>query len=319
MRSHWLVLGSVLIFGCGDDGGGGGSTSTTDASSSSSSGGADESTGTNLCAECAPAVPPEWIGPVLTTVAITQVTVECPPEVPNEVDVVRDRLEPEAATCMCECGEPQGGCGPVSATYHDAMGCDGKAIGKPVEVTADMACVGGGSEAALAIELTNTEPTATCTATPTTNIPTVSFKDKLVACAPDSMACEDGGTCIPDVPHPMGVCIMKDGDETCPAAYPTKHTWYRQIDDTRGCSMCTCGNDFACTGTVDLFATDDCAPDAIGPLNLDACNPVTFNKGDTPGLALTAELTGTCTPNGGESMGDAVPEDPVTVCCTAGA
>jgi hypothetical protein len=319
MLRTWPVLLLLAATACGDDGSATeDSTGSTGATSDSGSTAADGTTGVDLCAECAPPVPADWIGPVVTRITLTQVTIDCAPEMPDEVDIVRNRVEPEPAECACECGKPSGGCGPVTATYHDAAACDGMEIGTPTEAAA-RGCtnIADSADLALGLSLSASEPTTACPPMPMAGIPTVAFKDKLVACGGATMECEGGGTCIPDIPHPMGICIMRDGDEACPAEYPTKETWYREIDDTRECSQCTCEAAFSCGGTVDLFPEADCAGEALGTLDLDTCTPTTFMAGEMPSVQFTPELTGECTPVGGEASGDAVPSEPVTVCCTA--
>ena len=54
--------------------------------------------------------------------------------------------------------------------------------------------------------------------------------------------CTNGKKCMPKgmVPFNYTACIGKAGDQTCPAPFTKKHTYYTDFDDTRGCTKCNC-------------------------------------------------------------------------------
>jgi hypothetical protein len=158
---------------------------------------------------------------------------------------------------------------------------------------------------------------------PMTQIPTASFDRKLIACGAATEMCEAGGTCIPgeEGVDPYEVCVIAEGDMACPPQYPAKELYFREIDDTRDCSPCACEGELTCTGSVDLFAEADCMgkPATTIDTSADACisAPPPFMMGETPSALYTVEFAGRCTPAGGEAVGTAVEEEPVTVCCLA--
>ncbi len=56
------------------------------------------------------------------------------------------------------------------------------------------------------------------------------------AAAPAAADACDGRACVPDTDD---LCAYRDGDPACPATYPTKRIYHRNVADSRGCTACT--------------------------------------------------------------------------------
>jgi hypothetical protein len=138
--------------------------------------------------------------------------------------------------------------------------------------------------------------------------------------------CADLGVCSPAATPPDGfrVCIAREGDADCPivSPYSEKHVFYKGIDDTRDCTACTCGAPAggSCSALVTIYTDAACSAQTGSAM---ATNAATSPCVDVPaGSAIGSKamgpityMPGACAAIGGEPVGDAVPRDPVTVCC----
>jgi hypothetical protein len=97
-----------------------------------------------------------------------------------------------------------------------------------------------------------------------------------------------------------------------------------QVDDTRGCSACTCGaatGGCSFVGTMNRYGSTcpNLIPTGLPSLMLpQACTTFTSNSGGLASFAavLAAPNPGTCDPDGGQPVGGATPTVPPTrVCC----
>jgi hypothetical protein len=111
--------------------------------------------------------------------------------------------------------------------------------------------------------------TPTCQSQRTVELPEPGWDAMISSCggAEQGAACDGGGVCTPNAPegYDAGLCIYQQGDHECPAGdFSTKVTLHSGVEDTRNCSTCTCGTGTAsCTGTLDVFASNDCSGDPI--------------------------------------------------------
>jgi len=142
----------------------------------------------------------------------------------------------------------------------------------------------------------------------------------LSAMVPGASALPDASAVVPD---PFRVCVAHEGDVECPgfAPYTKRHLLYEGIDDSRGCSPCTCGapTGSTCSALVTIYSDAACSVQlgsATATSSAPACTDV------LPGAALASKSAGSvsytpgsCTPSGGTPVGDAVPTMPVTFCC----
>jgi hypothetical protein len=106
------------------------------------------------------------------------------------------------------------------------------------------------------------------------------------------------------------------GDDACPpGAYAVRHVYFGGVDDSRGCTPCTCAaENFSCGAEIDAYPSTalSCTglPDRYAaPFT---CEPV--NQPANFELTLTPTL-GSCTPSTTTPAGAATPVSPVTICC----
>jgi hypothetical protein len=82
--------------------------------------------------------------------------------------------------------------------------------------------------------------------------------------------CTNGKKCMPKgmVPFNYTACIGKAGDQTCPAPFTKKHTYYTDFDDTRSCTKCNCDSPTGgtCDITVSFYGTANCSGSVIGTI-----------------------------------------------------
>src|SRR5262249_5711969 len=85
-------------------------------------------------------------------------------------------------------------------------------------------------------------------------------------------ACATGLFCVPPATG-FHVCVAQQGDDDCPSStYTEKHLAFAGVDDTRSCSVCTCGapSGGKCTARISIYADDACASSAVDVLTVDS-------------------------------------------------
>ncbi|MEZ4298443.1 MAG: hypothetical protein R3B70_26060 [Polyangiaceae bacterium] len=136
----------------------------------------------------------------------------------------------------------------------------------------------------------------------------------------------EGFVCVP-VPGDLLACVSffhSDPEDKveCPAFYNERHEMFRNAEDHRTCTPCSCGapEGGECAMTVGVFADSMCS---------DLVNKSVVLSGDEPachdipsGVALggkeaevKATFSGTCAPSGGKPFGTVEPIRRVTLCC----
>jgi hypothetical protein len=143
------------------------------------------------------------------------------------------------------------------------------------------------------------------------------------ACAPTvtlaQVDCKSGSVCAPAPAAPYGaqLCIVQAGDVGCPSGpYTNRNTLYAGVDDTRGCSSCTCGTPTggSCVASFSAYPSSDgsCSgqPDIYdAPVKCAGVN-------DPADLRLTITTSSaSCTPSPVSPTGSVSPMGPTTVCC----
>ncbi|HSN87436.1 MAG TPA: hypothetical protein VL025_11795, partial [Thermoanaerobaculia bacterium] len=139
--------------------------------------------------------------------------------------------------------------------------------------------------------------------------------------------CEDPGTtCVPTAePPPPGfrqcVLYLGEGEAVCPADYPDRFTFYSSLDDSRGCTPCSCTETAPaqCEALVSTYQDASCNQLLNATLITESpsgCQDL------APGLTLgsmdatwVTKEPGACTPSGGVPFGEAIPINPKTFCC----
>lgn len=294
----------------------GGSTQTSDATTD----GSTTETGDPCGAEaaCAPAIPPDWMGPFVVATAPDR-PVPCPAGWPESVLVAyRDPSAPPA-TCTCECGEPQSSC-MASVSTSLQPGCDLGLSGGNVE---GGACTELPTNGFVSIVPFDDGAVGTCTPVDVVSeLLPPTFATTLSICAPppDAPTCDEGVCVLPiDPPFAMRLCIVAPGEIACPPGpFRAAQVAFQGVDDNRDCIGCACGG---VTGAIcgegssyQTYDTADCSNRATQVALDGAC--IDAPDGTQAVLYLPAN-PGSC-PTTAASMpiGEVVPTGAVTVCCT---
>lgn len=286
-----------------------GITSGTDGATS----GADETmSGSGGCGDdgqCVPLAPEGWDGPVVVLLG-TGTAPACPAQAPEELFIGRAGLSAPPAECSCECS---GGSCDTTLYASLAGGCTEDL---PVPVTEGM-CEPIDTSAVPADTTVFIPPTGVCEPQASERVSPLQWGDEVRVCTGSLGSCGDGA-CVPPSVAGEGVCIVRDGEHTCPlSGYTQSFVFHRSADDTRGCSTCDCGGDLQCT--LDIYQDPGCSgmPFYSAPLDSEVCEPIAnvIPNGQEGPVGLLVESMGQCTPQGGESSGEATPADPFTLCC----
>ena len=279
---------------------------------------------------CVPEVPTGWTGPVeLGTVGASQTAPACDLGFLGGKTDGWEGLTAPPATCTCSCGAQQVTCGSIALTFNATMVCSSAAgcytgpampAGSCVTLKGSCLATGAGPYASTPAEI---PVSATCPAVPGVTKPATSWTSAVRAC--DSSVervasdCTGGDICAPQPGSSFGpsVCIEQMGDVACPTSgYVNKTLFFQSVDDTRGCSACTCtasGQQCASAGVLEYSTSDgSCGgtPDTFGaPFS---CDPVS----DDVDVKYTVTPTpGKCTANSVSAQGTAAAAGPITACC----
>ena len=132
--------------------------------------------------------------------------------------------------------------------------------------------------------------------------------------------CGASQVCVPRTDNGYAVCIAKDGDHSCPGAFPTSiHAGSNVQQDSRACSPCTCTCAAApCTGEVKLYDNRDCSDGE--KLRIAAGAPPgncgRASNGSFQARSYTATVAGGCVmAAAGKESGTISLADERTVCC----
>jgi len=138
-----------------------------------------------------------------------------------------------------------------------------------------------------------------------------------------TMCVSSAGTMLSEFRH----CVYRldGGDAACPADYPDKHVFYEAFKDTRDCTACACdppaGSD--CSAVVSAYTDQDCTAYLTGSLMTlsgSTCNGVAPNMNlKSMSAQWATNQPGTCTPTGGQPIGDVKPTQATTWCCQSAA
>ncbi|MDC3956695.1 hypothetical protein [Polyangium jinanense] len=120
-------------------------------------------------------------------------------------------------------------------------------------------------------------------------------------------------------------CIFREGEHLCPEGWTgERHVLYGVVKDERECSACTCEAPTGgmCEVLISAWSSQGCSQVAIArPISAGMVAPCDDFMPGTQLSGKTAELLnytkGTCTPSGGQVVGELTLDKPVTVCCRA--
>jgi hypothetical protein len=319
--------------GSGGSGGSGGST-TTIVGEDCTNGVDDDDDGLADCADtkcqpvvaCVPKVPFNWTGPViLYDGAPASLPTECPTSYPILSYEGQSGVKDQPAECSaCTCGDPKFNCNLANIVGYWNDTCSGGNSSQSQSTGCQQGLQNGLDSAKInpPTVSTNGQNNGSCAPSqvqPTKPAP--EWSKAGFACGGASMigdGCTSAQVCAPKPAAGFNnvMCIQRDGDRTCPAEFPDKHTYVNQANDTRGCSACACGagKDLACSAVTTLHDTGaQCnnTPNTTIP-NDGSCVAIKDGSRKT-----TVTQTGSCTPSGGEPTGTIVDDlaGAVTVWC----
>lgn len=257
-------------------------------------------------------VPEGWEGPVALASASDPATLPaCTTPFSGDVtDLFEGWHEPGPASCTCTCElteepfcfgwvahSPELGCVGFSNTTDVTHGCFDIAFASTFFYAAD--------------------PGETmCDEHVVAEVPTIAWDQAIRLCDAEPEAGCDSAACDPPPGFETAACIHADGDLACPAgAYQERRLLYAGVDDTRGCSGCTCPDRApTCIGAqLAIYPEPGCVgePTTIPPG--DPCRDVGGASLETvytpmPEIAPIAST---------QPSGTATPRGPITLCCAS--
>lgn len=295
-------------------------TNGSDASSSDA-GDASESSGPPVCGGACIALPPGWSGPVVVHEAAAS---EPPPVCTGSFGAVEFTrfadLEAPDAECGCTCGEAQGTTCPDALLVRTSANC----LASDGALVLEEGCTNVPNEADQDWRVPIPMPDGGhCSPSATAERVPAEFGAQVVACSPTEGAageCTGDDACVPEADAPL--CVWALGELACPDAFPTQRLAFGGVEDTRGCSPCSCGEPH---GECDM------SPVVLSGLN-DSCGVIQGSPvlvldpgecGHFGATLLSVDLLEAptpdvaCTPSVVEPTGSVATTDAVTVCCAA--
>lgn len=271
--------------------------------------------------------PPGWDGPVVLFSGAMAAKPECPAAFPDKVYEGYGDPSGDPATCSacsCDTTNVDVDCNTKNLLAYTQAGC----MGQPfmVDLTPGDCFSPGPNMLNIQSHKQNPPDVSTqgsCTPSKVqATVPPSMWGATALVCAGSSFGkgCGGGGdVCAPkgQAPFEGSICIWRDGDHGCPQAYPDRHVYNNDptdIDDTRDCTDCTCGDaSGTCTATTELYSDDKCTMKHNDVPNDGVCKDTM--KGVSVKLITTT--TASCPAQGGMPTGDvaALPFDVTTVCC----
>ncbi|MEO7327977.1 MAG: hypothetical protein ABI193_05330 [Minicystis sp.] len=311
-------------------------------------GGADagEDGGMACEGECVPSPYLDWQRPVLLARGPEGTVPACPEQAQSAQEWHADLIVPPASCDTCTCDPPVGACylptemmastatcaGPSSeawtnsfnapagwggaCTSMDALpaGCNGPLCVKSVTIAPLSVTAGDCSPVTTGAMSPPAKPSwgtfaRTCNGTPHSGVGGCPSSDQQYA---------------PDLPAGFLRCAYRHGDLACAAGtpYTERHVLYESYADTRGCSLCTCGDAVgdACHAKVSVFSDSACST-LLETHSIDLTGPSCFDllpAGSALGSKSATSPTyvpGVCAPSGGAPTGAVEPLFPMTFCC----
>ncbi len=242
--------------------------------------------------QCVPVIPVGWDGPISV-----ESGADCPSAYPAEIGELNAGLQVGASSCAC-------GCVVNGVTCH----LESKATG---EFFDPATCESPPTEDDCMIA----RSVAGCSALPSSSINPNTWQTTALSCGGgvSTGGCDGGGECYPSLPGSAPLCVHALGDLTCPEGFPDRQVFFQDIADSRVCSGCTCST----SGQACQIEVEVCSV-GFFTQTLGEGEEICLNSSDGDGIhVLTSALIsqGTCATAGGVASGEAVPADPVTVCC----
>jgi hypothetical protein len=226
-------------------------------------------------------------------------------------DIVADPVV-GADACDCSCAvDSASSCtmGQLSTGYGTTTSCTSS--GLPLDVTGSD-CIDFGRSVNFSSYFSATLMPADVTCNVETLIDSAKVTSTEMRACDVPSACRDA-VCDGDVAAGLSVCVMSDGDVTCPSGWDTRTVVGDSAD--LSCSSCTCEATAGCTGgRVSFFSDNACAQPLIEFDVNDTCQP-TNSPGSTMSFSYAATLTDAqCTADGPKTASVTL-TGTRTVCC----
>lgn len=277
--------------------------------------------GAQVCV-CAPAVA-DWQGPFVVARKTGGEPARCDGAYPTEIYAGFNGLNAPDAQCSCSCGSPTDvACSTPATTFFSDAACTTTCSTQ----TTALACAAVSSYSCDLLSVVkpkammvgaSTASGGSCSASATATIPAQTWSSAIRLCGGAPAACEDGG--CPAAPSAgfsaANRCVMKAGDNACPAGFPAKTVYHEGGTDTRACTACSCGAPVAvsCIANVETFGPSCTGKPSAATVTPSGCLALS-GGGHLTVEAATAQ-GGSCSPSGGVPIGGFTEDAPTTVCC----
>jgi hypothetical protein len=222
--------------------------------------------------------------------------------------------------CACGCSAAQGYACSFDVHVYEKDTCAGAG---QTHVTSS-ACYN--VSGANSFEGTATLDHGTCAVTPQESFTPPTWLGSADFCEAGAFGggCGSSDVCVPKAPSSefkTAACIVRDGNDACPATYPYKAVGYQGYSDTRACGIgtCACGTPGGDTCTVQLKVHSDAACAGVATATKDVNGSCQSLSGPAAVKVAVYGSPGTCPVLGSASVtGSATPTGQMTACCESG-
>jgi hypothetical protein len=268
-----------------------------------------DDTGEPEACACTIATPSEWVGPLV--IARGDMLPDCSGAFSgSQIDAITD-ISGAPATCGCSCGSGEMDCGDLSLLYRQSCG---QPIGAVPYSEPDTCHDNTPAQNSTNPFLNPVEGTESCPPMPSVDLsPPTSTSVRMCGGTFSQGECGPGEACVAAIPDGFEprLCIRRTGEHDCPPAYPQRELVFDGVSEGRDCSACECApqGEFECSSTLQVYSDGACT-DFIASVETGECvgswSSFTFE---------TPTVSGTCTANQPDPIGDVVGDGPTTVCC----
>ncbi len=143
--------------------------------------------------------------------------------------------------------------------------------------------------------------------------------------ASQGSSCGSTSNCIAPPPSTYQLCLVANEVEValpCPEGWTDRRTGWREVANTRTCSVCTCGapEGASCTVRASVYADDACTDErgniVLASTDAAQCSDLAIGTAlGSKAAEVLAYQPGTCAPSTSEVLGEVTLAHPVTYCC----
>jgi hypothetical protein len=258
--------------------------------------------------------PDGWSGPFAVLLADATRKAECGSDFVRSwerIDSTADGSMAPPAQCTCSCSMANGSCVVTLNAYQDD-GCQGNAA-KRVLTADSCAELPFGTDSYKATTQIRVECAPAASAIV---VPIEGAKTLALGCSPRTPGgCASSEVCMPPLPSGARLCVRPPKEvlspPPCPPEYPSVVSLQPAVEDTRGCTPCTCTPAVSCAFRYTIHNEDDCTDRAVTRSDLECTSP---GNADAVKL-LSSSVEGTCNASGGHPVGEVTTAPAATLCC----